>query len=54
MTQKSNQSGKTGKESTALKKVEPTFSERFSNMVIQEFTGNVGNVTLTAFQKRLI
>ena len=59
MTQKSNQPGKPGKEkeskdSTALKKIEPTFSERFSNMVIQEFTGNVGSVALTAFQKRLI
>lgn len=51
--------GESGKEkgpnaSTELKKVETTFSERFSNMVVREFTGNVGNVELTSFQKRLI
>jgi recombination protein RecT len=59
MTETKKEAGKTGKEkeptpTTEIKKVEPTFSERFSSMVIHEFTGNVGNVQLTAFQKRLI
>ncbi len=42
------------KPETELKKVEPTYSEKFSNKVISEFTGSVGNIALTAFQKRLI
>jgi recombination protein RecT len=59
MTDTKKDAGKAGKEkepatSTEIKKVEPTYSERFSSMVIHEFTGNVGNVQLTAFQKRLI
>lgn len=39
--------------STELKKAEVTASERFSNMVVKEFTGKSGAVQLTAFQKRL-
>lgn len=31
-----------------------TLSERFSNKVIQEFTGNVGNITLSDHHRRLI
>lgn len=54
-----NDTVKTGKEkepgtTTDLKKAEPTYSERFTNMVIHEFTGNVGNIQLSAHQKRLI
>jgi recombination protein RecT len=35
-------------------KVQPTASERFSQMVVREFAGQGGTVNLTAFQKRLV
>jgi len=49
-----NGSGRGPSTSTELKKADASYSERFSNMVIQEFAGNVGKAELTAFQKRLI
>lgn len=42
------------KATTEIAKKETTFSERFSHMVIKEYTGSIGETTLTAFQKRLI
>lgn len=36
-----------------LAKQEPSMSERFTQMVIKEFGGSVGEVALTEFQKRL-
>jgi recombination protein RecT len=37
-----------------LKKDEVSYSEKFSNMVIREFSSSVGGIELTSFQKRLI
>lgn len=59
MTDTKKDTGKTGKEkepekTTEIAKKETTFSERFSHMVIREYTGNIGETNLTAFQKRLI
>ena len=46
----------TNEQTQAIQKQEPkklTASERFTNKVISEFTGSVGAITLTNFQKRL-
>lgn len=39
--------------STEIKLQQPTQSERFTNMVIKEFTANAGGLELTRFQKKL-
>lgn len=44
----------TKKEQNALQKKELTASERFTNMVINEFQGNVGELNLNEYQKQLI
>lgn len=41
-------------ENTQVVKREATQSERFTNMVIAEFTGTNGSIALTAYQKRLV
>lgn len=41
-------------ENTGLANRELTHSERFTNMVIKEFTGSAGELNLTNFQKKLI
>lgn len=40
-------------ENTQIDKVQEPVSTRFMNMIIKEFTGSVGDVALTNFQKRL-
>ena len=40
-------------ETKTIAKKELTQSERFTNMVVTEFTSGAGEVTLTNFQKRL-
>lgn len=42
------------KEQTELQKQELTASERFTGMVMKEFQGNVGTLTLNEYQKQLI
>lgn len=42
------------KTDTTLAKVNPTAGERFTNMVVREFAGTAGEISLTAFQKRLV
>lgn len=44
----------TKKEQNALQKKELTASERFTNMVINEFQGNIGELNLNEYQKQLI
>ena len=44
----------TKKEQNVLQKKELTASERFTNMVINEFQGNVGELNLNEYQKQLI
>jgi len=41
-------------QNNAIAKKEKTHSERFTDMVVNEFSGKVGELALTAFQKRLI
>jgi recombination protein RecT len=38
----------------AVKNIELTHAQRFTNMVIKEFTGRLGSPALTQFQKRLV
>ncbi|MCG8400865.1 MAG: recombinase RecT [Firmicutes bacterium] len=40
-------------EQTQVAKAEPSMSERFTNKVIAEFSGSVGEIALTKFQMRL-
>ena len=42
------------KEETGIATRDLTHSERFTNMVIKEFSGSVGELALTSFQKKLI
>jgi len=42
------------KEETSIQKQEMTASERFTNMVIKEFQGNVGELNLNEYQRQLI
>lgn len=44
----------TKKEQNALQNKELTASERFTNMVINEFQGNIGELNLNEYQKQLI
>jgi recombination protein RecT len=44
----------TDKPSTAIQKSGPTHSERFTAMVMKQFSGVAGTVELTGYQKRLI
>lgn len=44
----------TKKENTQLQEQKPTESERFTNMIINEFRGNLGNLNLNDYQKQLI
>jgi recombination protein RecT len=39
---------------TSVTKIDKTASERFTDMVVREFTGTGGGIALTAFQKRLV
>lgn len=41
------------KEETKVAKVEPTYSQRFTNMVVKEFSDQVGVLELTPYQQRL-
>ena len=40
------------KETGEIKKAEPTASERFTAMVINEFKGNVGELNLNDYQEK--
>ena len=40
-------------ETKEIAKVEPTYSQRFTNMVVKEFGSEVGTMELTPYQKRL-
>uniref|UniRef100_A0A6M3K2K1 Putative DNA recombination protein n=1 Tax=viral metagenome TaxID=1070528 RepID=A0A6M3K2K1_9ZZZZ len=40
-------------ERTEVAQVEPTYSHRFANMVVKEFSSEVGVMTLTPYQRRL-
>lgn len=42
------------KETGEIKKAEPTASERFTAMVINEFKGNVGELNLNDYQRQLV
>ncbi|MBR3697565.1 MAG: recombinase RecT [Clostridia bacterium] len=42
------------KEDTQLQERKPTASERFTNMVVNEFQGNIGQLNLNEYQKQLI
>lgn len=42
------------KEESQLTERKPTASERFTNMVVNEFQGNIGELNLNAYQKQLI
>lgn len=42
------------KEETQLQERKPTASERFTNMVVNEFQGNIGQLNLNEYQKQLI
>lgn len=42
------------KEETQLQERKPTASERFTNMVVNEFQGNIGQLNLNEHQKQLI
>lgn len=42
------------KENQQLQEKKPTASERFTNMVINEFQGNVGQLNLNEYQKQLV
>ena len=42
------------KEDTQLQERKPTASERFTNMVVNEFQGNIGQLNLNDYQKQLI
>ena len=44
----------TAQKETQLKKAEQSLSVRFSDMVVKEFGGTVGAITLTNFQQRLV
>ena len=39
---------------TQLQEKKPTASERFTNMVVNEFQGNIGQLNLNEYQKQLI
>lgn len=55
MEPKTNQGAKgTTPAPQTIKPKQPTLSERFSNKVVQEFTGNIGNVSLSDHHRRLI
>lgn len=54
MEAKTNQGAKGDTPALQNEKKQVTLSERFSNKVIREFTGNVGNVVLSDHHKRLI
>ena len=42
------------KENQELQEKKPTASERFTNMVINEFQGNIGQLNLNEYQKQLV
>lgn len=42
------------KENQQLQEKKPTASERFTNMVINEFQGNIGQLNLNEYQKQLV
>ncbi|GAH17978.1 unnamed protein product, partial [marine sediment metagenome] len=40
-------------EHTQVAKIEPTYSQRFTNMVVKEFSREVGKLEMTPYQERL-
>lgn len=53
-TQAQTQTTEKPKTDAALAKINPTAGERFTNMVVREFAGTAGEISLTSFQKRLV
>lgn len=53
-TKQTDKKGEAKQGSQSPAKIEPTQSERFAEMVVNEFTGALGVPTLTSYQKRLV